>query len=216
MNEQATKESAKYKETTFQANVTGGRAGFKFKFDGFEIDPHITWREVLNNPSTCMFFGAPVSMSRLYDLIFKNAETFQAVHHCFINYYNHFEGGVEASLCLLNSYIAARASVLEKKLKKASCSTTTKKGKSNEKMFTGKVFLTSKSVVGFCEKFDRLCMDSIKSVLTKFHVLLKPIIMTTSMQAFIEEAPAIFGELWDLMCNLRGVKPNQKREGKIT
>ena len=57
MNEQATKRSVKYKETTFEANVTGGRAGFKFKFDGFEKDTHITWREVLNNPSTFMFFG---------------------------------------------------------------------------------------------------------------------------------------------------------------
>mmetsp|Transcript_24341 Transcript_24341/g.39568 ORF Transcript_24341/g.39568 Transcript_24341/m.39568 type:complete len:145 (+) Transcript_24341:103-537(+) len=134
MNDHATKRSAKYKETTFQADVTGGRAGFKFKFDGFEKDTHITWRKVLNNPFTYMFFGAHVSMSWSYNLIFKNAETFQAVYHCFINYYNHFEGDVEASLCLRYSYLTARASVLEKKLKKASCSTTTKKGKSNKKM----------------------------------------------------------------------------------
>jgi len=140
MNEQATKRSLKYKETSFEADVTGGRSGFKFKFDGFEKDTHVTWREVLNNPSAFMFFGTPVAMSQSYGLIFKNAETFQAVHHCFINYCNHFEGGVKASLCLLNSYLAACASVLKKKLKKASCPTTTKKGKTKERCLVARIF----------------------------------------------------------------------------
>mmetsp|Transcript_19925 Transcript_19925/g.34285 ORF Transcript_19925/g.34285 Transcript_19925/m.34285 type:complete len:106 (-) Transcript_19925:685-1002(-) len=66
------------------------------------------------HPSTFMFFGAPLQMSRSYDLLFKNAEAFKTIHHRFTTYYQHFEGEVEASLCLYNSYLAKRCAIFEK------------------------------------------------------------------------------------------------------
>ena len=35
---------------------------------------------------------------------------------------------------------------------------------------------------------------------------------TPNMLAFTEQAPTIFGDTWNLLCNLRGVKQDQKEE----
>ena len=75
----------------------------------------------------------------------------------------------------------------------------------------GSIF-KSKTCVDFCNKFDSHCLEAITSVLTEFWCHADPIIATDKMKEFIAEAPSIFGELWHIMCVLRGVKPNQARE----
>ena len=47
---------------------------------------------------------------------------------------------------------------------------------------------------------------------TEFRELSRPIVGTPDMLAFIEQAPAIFGDTWKYLCDLRGVKPSQKEE----
>ena len=50
------------------------------------------------------------------------------------------------------------------------------------------------------------------SVLSEFKNHSDPIVSTPSMQEFIEQASVVFGNLLGVMCDLRGVKPKQKRE----
>ena len=50
------------------------------------------------------------------------------------------------------------------------------------------------------------------SMLSEFKNHSDPIVSTPSMEEFIEQAPVVLGDLWDVMCDLRGVKPKQKRE----
>mmetsp|Transcript_43134 Transcript_43134/g.73565 ORF Transcript_43134/g.73565 Transcript_43134/m.73565 type:complete len:150 (-) Transcript_43134:697-1146(-) len=55
-------------------------------------------------------------------------------------------------------------------------------------------------------------MKAIDSVLTEFHNHSEPIICTPKMQEFLIKTPEIFGGLWTLLCDLRGVKPARTRE----
>ena len=41
------------------------------------------------------------------------------------------------------------------------------------------------------------------SVLNEFKNHSDPIVSTPSMEEFIEQAPVVFGDLWDVMCDLR-------------
>ncbi len=50
------------------------------------------------------------------------------------------------------------------------------------------------------------------AVLTSFQNHSEPIISTLTMKEFIEQAPAIFGDVWKLLCDLRGVKENIAQE----
>ena len=95
-----------YNLKTFKQDFSKGLGGFAVEFEGCSIGCHFIWRDIINNPSAFMFFGAPLEMCRSCDLIFKNCETLEAIYHRFINYYDHCEGDVESCLCLYNSYLA--------------------------------------------------------------------------------------------------------------
>ena len=48
--------------------------------------------------------------------------------------------------------------------------------------------------------------------LSEFQNHSKPLLLMLTMQAWIDKAPAIFGDLWYLVCEIRGVKiPNKDR-----
>ena len=60
-----------YTEKKFRGDVKSGNGGFKVTFDGYYVDHHFNWRQILKCPSSLLFFGAPLSMCRLFDNIFK-------------------------------------------------------------------------------------------------------------------------------------------------
>ena len=145
----------------FKQDVNGGIGGFKVNFGSCDACHHFTWRQILNFPSSFMFFGAPLTHCRSFDNIFKDLNTFESIHQRFILYYDHVEGDVEATLTLFNSYLARKCAVAETKLNKVV--TTSKKKYYDTNLFT------SEKVVAFCNRFDKACMDAIDSVLTEFH-----------------------------------------------
>jgi len=63
-------------------------------------------------------------------------------------FYDNFDGGVKASLCLYNLYLAKRATILEK-VKQAT--------DVDVKLIKPKTVFTSKTVVDFCKK-NRLAL----------------------------------------------------------
>ena len=67
----------------------------------------------------------------------------------------------------------------------------------------------SKKVVEFLNTFDDYCQIELGSVFDHFKIHAEPIIVTPDMHTFISQASAIFGDYWDLTCELRGVKKNQ-------
>jgi len=73
------------------------------------------------------------------------------------------------------------------------------------KMFNKNLFKT-KPVLKFIEKFDDPCRKSLESVFEEFKSHSDCVVSAADMKAFIAEAPAIFGDLWRLLCDLRGVK----------
>jgi len=60
----------------------------------------------------------------------------------------------------------------------------------------------SKKVVGFLDRFDNVCRGSMESAFTEFKNHSEPIISVPDMRLFIEEAPAIFGNVYDLLCDI--------------
>ena len=90
--------------------------------------------------------------------VYKNIETMTSLHHRFVLYYDHFEGDVEACLCLYNSYLAKRMWILEREDKKKA---------KKEKHHNGGVF-TLENAVNFCQRFDDYCASQIERVLTIF------------------------------------------------
>ena len=61
-------------------------------------------------------------------------------------------------------------------------------------------------------KIDNTCFSCLQSVFLEFRDHSHPIVATSTMLEFIAKAPAIFGDTWDLLCELCGVKPKQKEE----
>ena len=78
----------------------------------------------------------------------------------------------------------------------------------NKKHYNGDLF-RSKNVVTFLSKIDALCEKNLLSIFSDFKNHAEPIIPTSEMAALISEAPTIFGETWNHLCDLRGVQPNR-------
>jgi len=184
-----------YTKKAFEKDFDNGNGGFQVGFPGAGVVHDFNWKQLANNPSAIMFFGPPLNMSRSYDLIFKNIETLNSLHQRFVLYYNHFEGDVEACLCLYNSYLAKRMAILESDAKKKEAS---------HKQYDGSIF-TSDRAVQFCQPFDDYGALQIESVLTTCQNHSHSILCTPDMKEFIKEAPAIFGDMWTLFCELRGI-----------
>ena len=64
-------------------------------------------------------------------------------------------------------------------------------------------------MVQFLEKIDKCCEDNLRTKIAQFACHCEPIISLPDFQTFIEEAPAVFGDMWDLFSEIRGVKSNQ-------
>ena len=105
-----------YNLKSLRQDFSKGLGGFSVQFEGCTLGCHFTWRDIINNPFTFMFVGAPLEMCRSYDLIFKKCGSLQTTYHHFINYYNHCKGDVKVSLSLYNSYLARRSAILDKNL----------------------------------------------------------------------------------------------------
>ena len=92
-----------YKEKDFKHNFFEGHGGFVVLFDGTSHQKHMIWKNiVVYNPSTFVFFGPPLDMNCSYDNLF-NGTNASNMHKRFLTFYDHFEGDVNACLCLLNS-----------------------------------------------------------------------------------------------------------------
>ena len=176
------------------------------KFNKTKETHHFNWRQIISNPSRIMFFGPPRETSRAFDDIFKNAKLLDTMHLLFLTYYDEFEGDVSACLSLLNSYLSRRVVLLEKQLSQE---------QKSKKTFDGNIFL-SDSVNDFLQRFDIKCKESMEYCMTHFVNHTEPLVPTSTMREFIDAAPGVFGELWDLMCHLRGVHKTWSHESHLT
>ena len=116
--------------------------------------------------------------------------------------YDEFEGDVEACQALYNSYLFRRVAIAENKLKNQ---------EEKRHIYNGDL-LRSTEVVNFLSKIDSLCEKNLLSVFTDFKNHAEPIIPTTEMCALIAEAPTVFGQTWNHLCDLRGVQANQPKK----
>ena len=85
-----------------------------------------------------------------------------------------------------------------------------KKQQKNKKL-DGNLFKSDK-VVQFFNEIDQCCREGLESVYCDFQDFSNPIVRTPDMQQFIEQMPSVFGETWNHLCKLRGVKENHKME----
>ena len=49
-----------------------------------------------------------------------------------------------------------------------------------------------------------------------FSIHTKPVVSTADMESFLSRSPDVFGGLWTLLCDIRGLKPGQAREKSRT
>ena len=120
------------------------------------------------------------------------------MHHRFINHYDEFEGDVISCLSLYNSYLHRRLSVACADEKKAVAKVT-------KKIYDGGLFRTPR-VVEFLNEFDTFISTQFERALTEFQDYSEPIIKTPDFMRFVEKGPEVFGNLWYLLCDLRGTK----------
>ena len=86
-----------------------------FEFDSEDLDGlTLDWRDIVENPSSFMFFGAPLSSNRAFDSIFKKLSTASTMHRRFLGHYAEHEGDVVSCLALLDAYTFRRLAVLQK------------------------------------------------------------------------------------------------------
>ena len=158
--------SSGYTMNKFENDFSRGHAGFSVDAVGCSGRLTFTWKEVAQYPTSYVFFGAP-SSPRCFDVVFKDVTDKNKLHHRFLQFYNEFKGDSVACLALHNSYVMARL-VTEGKAAKQ---------KPKKILFTvpGDLLLT-KNVKDFCDGFDLLFEEGIKSVFTKFKRYFEPIV----------------------------------------
>ena len=61
----------------------------------------------------------------------------------------------------------------------------------------------------FISRVDEKCRVSLELVFPEFKDHSDPIVSTTEMLELIAQASSIFGDTWDLLCKLQGVKVNE-------
>ena len=159
-----------YTEKRFINDWKTRKGDFQVSFPGTEKVHTFNWREIVEGPSTFMFFGAPLTMTRSFDSIFQRCTEEATLHHRFINHYDEFEGDVISCLSLYNSYLHRRLSVACADEKKAVAKVT-------KKIYDGGLFRTPR-VVEFLNEFDTLITTKFERALTEFQDYSEPIIKT--------------------------------------
>ena len=155
----------------------------------------------MENPSAFMFFGSPRNKTQSFDPIFNSARTPSTLFHRLITFFPGVEGDVAMSLALFNAYSLACRKDSARLLKKAA---------KNARVYDGNLF-RKKKVQEYMSLLDTHCRTRLESLFNEFQIHSNPIISVSDMQTFINQAPAIFGDTWQFLCDLHGVKPNQKK-----
>ena len=83
-----------YSQSRFEDDVRFGRKGFQISHHGTSLVSHITWKKLMANLTSLLFFGAPLSLSRSFGSIFKDAKNPSTLHQKFMCYYEHFFVGI--------------------------------------------------------------------------------------------------------------------------
>ena len=192
-----------YTQAMFEDDFHQSNAGFKVSFPGTAKETHLNWNQLVTQPSTFMCFGAPLSVARSFDNIFAGLRNMNTLHARFLCFWREFEGDAQACCSLYNAYLSRKMWIVEKN------HGTTLAGRPDIKASS---IFTSDKVVQFLDGFDLHCWTQLEGVLSSFQNHSEPIIRTPKMQEFIEQAPAVFGDLWKLMCDIRGVNPKLKKE----
>ncbi len=157
-----------------------------------------SWYNIITSPSSLMLFGAPLSQSQSFGSLWKNIKSNNTLYSRFTCMYVQFKGDVEACQAMYNSYLFRRMAIAEKQLKDE---------EEKKKHYNGDLF-RSNEVVTFLSKIDALCEKNLLSVFTDFKNHTEPIIPTMEMNALIAEAPTVFGQTWNHMCDLHCIQAN--------
>ena len=104
-----------YSQSMFVKDWENNTGWIRVKFDGTNISHSFSWKKIVNNPFTFMFFGAPLTRTRNFDSIFRGISSTATLHHRFMCYWKEVEGDVIASHALLNSYQSYRLGVMTSK-----------------------------------------------------------------------------------------------------
>ena len=194
--------SGTYSREQFEKDVGKSKNGdFGVAFDGTNEKMLFNWYGIITEPSSLMFFGAPLTQSRAFDQLWKSVKSNATLYTRFACMYDEFEGDVEACQSLYNSYLFRRMAIAEDKLKVE---------EEKKDIYNGDL-LRSPEVVNFLSKIDSLCEENLMTVFTDFKNHAEPIIPTSDMRALIAEAPNVFGQTWNHLCDLRGVQANQPK-----
>ena len=196
-------QSGTYSREQFERDVGESRNGdFGVSFDGTNEKKLFNWYQIINSPTSLMFFGAPLTQSRSFDSLWPTVKSNDTLYARFACMYDEFEGDVEACQALYNSYLCRRVAIAETKLRQA---------EKSQKHYDGDLF-RSKAVLTFLSKIESTCKKNLLSVFSDFKNHAEPIIPTSEMAALIEEAPTVFGETWKHLCDIRRVHPNRPSE----
>ena len=77
---------------------------FQLSFGDTGLTCSLTWREVVDNPSTFTFFAAPMPSTRAFDQVFRNCKSLHTLHHQYLAFYDEFEGDAYACSSLESRY----------------------------------------------------------------------------------------------------------------
>ena len=124
---------------------------------------HFTWRRLISDPLSFMFFGPPLTKYCQFYKIFQPVKNLDSLHSRYLAYNYEFVGDLNASLFLLNAYIHRRCVIVESKLANNNGG---KKCKASRKIKPD--LFKSKPVLEFFNKFDTRCRDRIEFVICNF------------------------------------------------
>lgn len=195
-------EGLPYSAANLEEDFQNKNGGFIVTWEGTDFKKHFIWRQTVKVADKLKFFGAPLSMTRSFDSIFCNVNDESTPYHRFYCSYKEFEGDCESCTALANSYFARYVAMLKERAKTNAA----------KPMSFNKDYLRSPSVVKFMYNVDETFYEHMEAMFTSFRKNSVPIVNLPQMEEFIDEAPVVFGDLWKLLCDLRGVKENQKAE----
>ena len=199
--------SKMYNQKQFQDDFNYGRRGFQISFHGTSLVTHFTWKNLMARPLSLLFFGPPLSSSRSFDSIFKDAKSSSTLHRKFMCYYSHFFGDANACLSLHNAYLSRRLHLLELKHNKDVVKV---------RVPDGSIFRKVKTKM-FMKKIDDVFQQGFVDIAENFQNHCEPIVPVQVMHELIAEAEIVFGDLWHLLLEIRGsanTRDGSKRDAK--
>ena len=163
--------------------------------DEKDITMPLPWSKIIEDADEFLFFGKPHDRTRPYYRCFRNKNTFEYLHHIFLQLSMETRGDAIQSSQLFSAYNRRRNEVYEDMLRKRDAQLAD--------VIPAVVNVDAEG--DFYDDFNDLCKKAFTRCVSEYNDYTQPIISVCSFNDFFKKIPSIVPSQWAHLCGLRGI-----------